>query len=141
MDQRILDFIKNNRVTAFTTMLKDGMPHSAALHYSFNGDTQEFYISTSSDTRKCELLKEAGTCKASAVIGLSEEEWITLQMEGIAEIINDPAEITFVQNIHYAMHPNSAKFKDDPLTIFFKFKPTWYRYTDFNNHPPLELYN
>ena len=37
MDKKILDFIKKSRVSVLATVLVDGSPHVAAMHYS-HGD-------------------------------------------------------------------------------------------------------
>ncbi|HXH26957.1 MAG TPA: hypothetical protein VNG90_03600, partial [Candidatus Acidoferrum sp.] len=79
--------------------------------------------------------QNGGTAKASVVVGLSEEEWITLQMDGEVAAITDPAQLEAAQAIHYAKHPNSAQYKDDPETMFLRFTPNWWRYTDFNTKP------
>ncbi len=129
MDQNILDFIKENRVSAFTTLLKDGSPHSAALHYSHIDDPIKFYISTANNSMKCENLLDGKESSASMVIGFSEEDWKTLQMDGNVRVLLEEKEILEAQKIHYAVHPNSEKFKDDPATIFLEFTPTWWRFS------------
>lgn len=135
MDPQRVSFLEKNRIAVFTALRKDGSPHSAALHYSYINEPFEFYFSTDKGSRKCEALLDGKSVKASVIIGFSEEEWLTLQMDGDVIAIIDQDELARVQTIHYAKHPNSAKYKDDPGTIFLKFIPTWYRYTDFNTNP------
>ncbi len=77
--------------------------------------------------------------KASVVLGFSEEEWITLQMDGEVRAILDKDELEKVHKIHYAKYPDSKKWKDDPSTIFLAFTPNWWRYTDYNTKPPTSL--
>ncbi|OGM21349.1 hypothetical protein A2714_02535 [Candidatus Woesebacteria bacterium RIFCSPHIGHO2_01_FULL_38_9] len=136
MDKRVLEFLGKNRVSVLTTLLKDGTPHGATLHYSHKENPLELYFSTENTSRKCQTLKDGKVGKASVVIGFSEEEWITLQMDGSVQAILDEVELKEVQSIHYPKHPNSEKFKNDPATIFLKFTPTWFRYTDYNTKPP-----
>lgn len=135
MDSKITDFLTKSCVCALTTLLKDGMPHAAALHYSHTTEPFEMYFSTENTSRKCEALLDGGTTKGAVVVGLSEEEWITLQMDGEVVAVTDAEELKKVQDIHYAKHPSSAKYKDDPATIFLKFMPTWWRYSDYNTKP------
>src|SRR3989304_6372676 len=121
MDKRVLEFLGKNRVSVLTTLLKDGTPHGAALHYSHKADPLELYFSTENTRKKCQTLRNGKPGKASVVIGFSEEEWITLQMDGEVTVIQDQEELAKVQSIHYPKHPNSEKFKNDPATIFLKF--------------------
>src|SRR5690554_4884116 len=107
-----LFFLSTNRVCSLTTLLKDGSPHAAALHYSNTEDPWILYFSTENTSRKCEALLDGGVSKASVVVGFSEEEWITLQMDGEVRIITDPEALATAQSIHYLKHPNSAKYKN-----------------------------
>jgi general stress protein 26 len=134
-DQKVLDYLNKNRVGVLVTLLKDGTPHGAALHYSQKDNPLEIYFSTESTSRKCQALNNGKPGKASLVVGFSEEEWITLQMDGEIQAILDKNELKKVQEIHYTKHPNSEKFKNDPTTIFLKFTPGWFRYTDYNTKP------
>lgn len=135
MDQKISDFLTKHRVCSLTTILVDGSPHAAALHYSHKNVPLELYFSTENTSRKCQSLLDGQTVKGSVVAGFSEEEWITLQMDGEVKAIFNTEELKAVQAIHYPKHPNSEKYKDDPATIFLKFTPSWWRYTDYNTKP------
>ncbi len=135
MDPKILEFLKNHRVCSLTTLLPDGSPHAAALHYSHQDSPLELYFSTENTSRKCLGLLKGETVKASVVVGFSEEEWITLQLDGEVQAVSDSEELGKIQAIHYAKHPGSAKYKDDPVTIFLKFNAAWWRYTDYNTCP------
>lgn len=135
MDTQITKFLTEQHIGVLTTLLIDGTPHSAALHFSHTESPLEFYFSTEKTSRKCEALLDGKTGKASLVVGFSEAEWITIQLSGEVVAIKDKAELSKVQEIHYAKHPGSAKYKDDPATIFLKFTPKWWRYTDYNTDP------
>ena len=141
MDTQIKNFLSNNKIAALTTLLPDGMPHSAAIHFSHGDSPFELYFSTDKTSRKCEGLVNGETVKSSVVIGFSTQEWITFQLSGEITIITNPAELQKVQEIHYAKHPHSAKYKDDPATVFLKFTPKWWRFTDFNTDPVTKIYS
>src|SRR5260221_8888214 len=113
MDKKILDFLKSHRVSVLTTLLKDGSPHGATLHYSHRDEPLELYFSTENTGRKSEGLLNGEIGKASLVVGFSEEEWITLQMEGEVRIILDKNELEEIYKIHYAKHPNSEQYKNE----------------------------
>jgi general stress protein 26 len=132
MDKKIFSFLKKHRVGALTTVLKNGTPHAAALHFSHREEPFELYFSTENTSKKCEDLLTGKRGNASFVVGLSEEEWITLQMDGEIVIVSDKNELADIQKIHYKKHPSSEKYKDEPATVFLKFTPKWWRYTDYN---------
>ena len=132
MDKRALDFLKQHRVCSLTTLLVDGSPHAAALHYSHTDDPTEIYISTENNSRKCQALLSGAAVKGAFVIGFDEEEFVTLQINGEVKIVKEKDELAKIQEIHYAKHPESKKYKDEPGTVFLVFKPTWWRYTEYN---------
>ena len=136
MKKEISDFLQKNRVGVLTTLLSDGSPHSSALHYSYRIDPLEFYFSVDKTSRKCQELLNKKEGKAAVVIGFSEVDWLTLQMEGLIQILTNRDEISGAKGIHYTKHPNSKKFENDPNTIFLRFKPTWLRYSNLFVVPP-----
>jgi general stress protein 26 len=120
--------------------MADGTPYSAAMHYSHSEHPFCIYFSTDITSKKCEPLVNNDSVQASVVIGLSEEKWITLQLTGQLRIIKEsekltPEAVASIKSVHYAKHPASAKYADDPDTVFLEFSPSWWRYTDFNQKP------
>ena len=135
MDDKVLDFLKSNRVCCLATQLKDGSPHTAALHFSHTLDPFALYFSTQNSSRKYQALAEGKSVKGSVTVGFSEQEWITLQMDGEVSTVSDPEELKSAKAIHYPKHPKSQEFENNPATVFLMFTPTWWRYTDINTHP------
>ena len=136
MNKRVLDFLAKHRVCSLTTLLKDGSPHAAALHYSHKDEPLELYFSTENTSLKTQSLLAGKSTKASVVIGFSEEEWRTLQMDGAVKAIFDSEELKKAHSIHYVKIPDAEQYKDAPATIFLKFIPKWWRWTDYNTDPP-----
>ena len=135
MNQKVLDFITSHRVCSLTTILPDGSPHSSAMHYSHSIDPLIFYFSSDNESKKFQGLVNNNTVKASMVIGFSEEEWLTLQMDGKIQVITDTEVLTKVKKQHYTKNPSAEIYKDEPYTVFLSFTPTWWRFTDFNTKP------
>lgn len=131
MDTKVLDFLGKQRVCCLTTLLKDGSPHAAALHYSHSGTPLEIYISTENNGRKCEALLGGKPVKGSFVAGFGEDEFVTLQMDGSVRAVTDKKELVAIHKTHYKKHPDSKKYMDDPATLFLAFKPIWRRYTEY----------
>ncbi|KKQ92357.1 MAG: hypothetical protein UU16_C0003G0015 [Candidatus Woesebacteria bacterium GW2011_GWA2_40_7] len=130
METKVLDFLDKQRVCCLTTLLEDGSPHASAMHFSHSNEPLEIYIQTENTSRKCQALLSGKDIKASIVIGFSEEEFKTLQMDGNIKIVN-PENLNDIHQIHYYKLPDAKKWKDDPATIFLVFKPTWWRYTEY----------
>lgn len=135
MNDKILKYLTKEHVGVLSNLLPDGSVHGATLHFSHNVEPLEIYFSTENTSRKCEGLLNGEVVKASLVIGFSESEWITLQLDGEITAVSDKPELEAVHRIHYSKHPGSEKYKNDPVTIFLKFTPLWYRYTDYNTDP------
>lgn len=123
MDQRIIDFLTKERVCVLAT------PHASAMHFTFDKSSNEIYLMTSKGSRKLERLE-----LASLVVGFSEKDWITVQFDGKLEIISGTDEI---KNQILTKYPEDAKHMHED-TVFLKFTPTWWRYSDFNNKIFLE---
>jgi general stress protein 26 len=139
MEEKVLDFLRKHRICSLTTLLIDGSPHAAAVHYSHAKDPLTLYFSTDNTSRKCEALLNGNIVKAAVVVGFSEQEWITLQMNGEIKAVLDKDELAKAQEVHYGKHPKSEKYKNEPETVFLSFTPTWWRYTDYNTIPETVL--
>jgi general stress protein 26 len=135
IDERIANFLSKHAICALTTLLADGAPHAAALHFSHNPAPFEFYFLTKNTSRKAGGLQDAESVMAAVVVGFSEEELITLQLDGEVSIIKDEIELDDVRRNYFDKHPGSKKYENDKAYIFLKFTPTWWRYTDYNTKP------
>ena len=131
MDQKGLYLLAKERVSSLTTMLPDGSPHAAALHFSHKDKPLTLYFSTENTSRKMGGLLKGEVVRGSVVLGFNEEEMVTLQMDGEVRAISGKNELAEVHKVHYAKHPDSEQWKDDPATIFLAFIPTWWRYTEY----------
>ena len=130
METIVLDFLNKHHIGVMSTLLKDGSPHVCALHYA-NNDKGEVYIMTEKSGKKSEALLEGKPGKASFVTGFSDEEWITLQMDGVVKAELDKAELAKIHKVYYVKNPGPEKYKNDPETLFLVFTPKWYRYTEY----------
>lgn len=127
MDQKALDLLKNNRTCVLSVCLSDGGCHGATMHFSVQENPLVVYIQTENTSIKSKKLPT----KASVVVGFSEETMRTLQMDGKIEKIS--GDLTEVYKVHYAKNPTAEQYKNDPGTLFLKFTPTWWRYSDYLN--------
>ncbi len=130
MDTRIVDFTKNNRVSVLTTVLPDGTPHSAALHFASSDDLESFVFWTERNSRKCGHFEIGENYKASLVIGFSEEEMKEFQLEGEVKVV-ESEELEKVYKIYHSKFGGSEGFEGDENDVLLKFTPKWWRYTEF----------
>jgi len=135
MDKNVLDFIEKHRISVLTTLLKDGKPHSATMHYAFSKDPLSFIFLTEKGSRKLSALAESFS-PASLVIGFSEEEWVELQVEGEIKVVRDKNELDYVWKVYADKYVGMDKYKNSPDSIMVLFRPSWWRYTEFRPKPP-----
>lgn len=133
MNKEIQDFVKNSRVAVFSVLRKDGTPHGATLHMSAKEDVSEIYFFTEKAYRKSEALLGGGKVPATVVVGFSEDEMKTLQLDGEAQMVSDE-QLSEVQRIHFSKITEAEQYKDDPEMYFVRFTPTWWRYTAWNKN-------
>ncbi|KKU29320.1 MAG: hypothetical protein UX80_C0005G0014 [Candidatus Amesbacteria bacterium GW2011_GWA2_47_11b] len=136
MDQKILDFLAKEKVSALSVCMPDGTCHNAAMHYSHIAEPLTIYIQTENTSKKMAGLKDGQPVAASVVVGFNEQEMKTLQMDGQIQLIADASKLPDIHKIRYAKHPSAEQYKSDPATVFLAFTPTWYRYTDYKTAPP-----
>jgi general stress protein 26 len=135
IDERIANFLSKHGICSLTTLLPDGSPHAAALHFSHSAGSFEFTFLTKKSSRKAAALLDGSSVRGAIVVGFSEEELITLQLDGEVAVITGEAELEDARRIHFSKHPSSKKYEKDPAYIFLKFTPSWWRYTDYNTKP------
>ena len=135
MEQKILDLLAKERVSSLTTLLTNGSPHSSAMHFSHSIKPLEVYFSTENTSKKCEALLTGEQVKGSVVVGFSETDFETLQLDGVISTVSDQEELKRIKSGYYPKNPHSQKYENDPGTVFLKFVPTWWRYSDYKTEP------
>lgn len=138
MDERISKFLANQPVGCLSVAMPEGSLHGSTLHFSHADDPFVIYFQTGKGTRKAQAFSGVASAEATMVVGVSDVEWVTLQLDGQARVLTSTEEIEACKKVHHAKHPQSVKHVG-PTTIFIAFTPRWYRYTDFNTHPETEL--
>src|SRR5579872_2327559 len=120
MDSKIVEFLDKEKICVLSVLMSDGSPHSATVHFSYEGEPLRFFIQTTNTTVKVKSLLNGQTAKASMVIGFSEKDWITFQMRGTAKIISDAGQLEELHKIHYKKQPEAERRKG-PNTVFIEF--------------------
>ncbi len=139
MDERVIKFLKRHRISVLTTLLKNGQPHSAALHYAANFEPFYFIFFTDISSRKMEGLIDGKPGKASLVIGFNEEEWLTMQLEGEVRWVPNSDEFERTWEIYASKFNGVEKNKSDSNAAIITFTPKWWRYTEVKPSPAVKI--
>ncbi|MEK7125203.1 MAG: pyridoxamine 5'-phosphate oxidase family protein [Patescibacteria group bacterium] len=131
----VLRFLKNHRICSLSILTEKG-PHAAAMHYSHRDTPLALFFSTDKNSRKTSGILKNGGAPASVVIGFSEGNMQTLQMDGTMRAVTD-GDLQAAQAIHYAKITESARYKDDPDTLFLAFEPHWVRFSNHKEDNPV----
>ncbi|HRH24083.1 MAG TPA: pyridoxamine 5'-phosphate oxidase family protein [Candidatus Paceibacterota bacterium] len=123
MPEEALQFIATQRVGVLAVRMPDGSPHAATIHFAYVPTLGKYIFRTSPESRKVESVKQ-GETTGSFVIGSSEAEMKTLQMDGVVKL-EDSEEI---QEAYLGGLTDKSKESPD---VYLTFTPTWWRYTDW----------
>ena len=134
MNPVAIHLLTKERVCVLSVVLADGSPHNAVLHYSQQIKPVKLFMQTYPTVKVRAIREKGGKAKAAIVVGLNEQDFVSLQMRGDIRIVSVPQELKNIYKIHYAKHPKAKQYKNSN-TVFLEFTPTWWRYTDFNTDP------
>ncbi|MGB6449526.1 MAG: pyridoxamine 5'-phosphate oxidase family protein [Steroidobacteraceae bacterium] len=126
--EELLGFLRQHRVAVVGTVSPDGEPQSALVGIAVTKEL-EIVFDTLSTTRKCQNLRKCP--KISAVVGWDQE--ITVQYEGVADEPSG-AELEGLKESYFAVYADGRDRQTWEGITYFRIKPTWIRYSDFNSN-------
>lgn len=126
----ILEFMKQHRLAVISTVSPLSLPESAVVGIAVKDDF-ELHIATFAQSRKLFNIKQ--NSQVALVIGW--EHGKTVQVEGRAEELTDPAEIKEIEWEELGNMPTVAKYIKKEHVVFLKIKPKWLKYSDFSTEP------
>jgi general stress protein 26 len=123
----LLAFLRRHRLGVLATVTPAGEPESAVVGVAFT-DRLEVVFDTLGNTRKVQNLRK--NPKIAFVVGWDEE--ITVQFEGFAD---EPtgAELIRLKDDYFAAYPDGRERQSWPGITYFRMRPHWARYSDFNS--------
>lgn len=137
MRKIILDYLNTERVGVLAIEMLDGSPHGATVHFANCDGPFVFFFETRRAYRKAEPLLGREKSRATLVVGTDESKMKSMQLDGVVELIKDSEKELF-DSVYLEKFPEKMTKAVDPTTIYFKFTPTWWRYTDWR-HPEGKL--
>jgi pyridoxine/pyridoxamine 5'-phosphate oxidase len=127
--EQLVAFARRNRLAVEASIAADGAPQAAVVAIAVSDDL-EFVFDTVTSSRKYKNLVQHP--RVALVIGWDEE--ITMQVEGIVDFPTG-AELERVREVYFAKHPDGRNRLNWPGMIHGRVRPTWIRYSDFNQDP------
>jgi hypothetical protein len=123
---QLLRFLQAQRLGIVASISPAGDPQSAVVGIAVT-DQLEIVFDTLSSTRKCENLRRLP--KISVVAGWDQE--ITVQYEGVAD---EPSgsELERLKTCYFGAYPDGVERQRWEGITYFRIRPTWIRYSDFN---------
>jgi general stress protein 26 len=130
MRPEVLEYLKTQKVGVLAVEMLDGSPHGATVHFAYTENPFVFYFETNREYRKAAPILHNKKTRASFVVGTDPAEPKTLQMDGIVKILT-ARERKIFDRVYLPKFPEKNEKAKLAKVIFFKFTPTWWRFTDW----------
>jgi pyridoxine/pyridoxamine 5'-phosphate oxidase len=127
----LLSYLRSQPWAIEASVSPDGAPQAAVIGVAIT-DGLELVFDTVTQSRKHQNLVK--NPRIALVIGWEHER--TVQYEGIAEIPT-AAELPQVQACYFGRFPDGAGRQTWPGLVYWRVRPTWIRYSNFNVNPPI----
>jgi hypothetical protein len=129
----LLRFMRAQRLAVQASHAPEGGAQAALVGVAVT-DAFEIVFDTLSTTRKARNLR-ASPRAAFVLGGWGAGDERTVQFEGIAD---EPigAELEGIKECYFAIWPDGATRASWPGITYFRIRPTWIRFSDFNSAPP-----
>jgi pyridoxine/pyridoxamine 5'-phosphate oxidase len=129
-----LQFLQSHRLAVQTSVSASGTPQAAVVGIAVS-DRFEIVFDTLASTRKAINLRQ--NPKAAIVVGgLIAGDERTAQIEGLAD---EPTgeELERLKGVYYDVYPDGRSRSAWSGLIYVRVRPTWVRFSDYNQDPPL----
>ena len=127
----LLSYMRGQPWAIEASVTPDGAPQAAVIAIAIT-DRYELLFDTVTQSRKHQnLLKNP---RVAFVIGWEHDR--TVQYEGLAEIPTE-VELPEVQTTYFERYPDGPTRLTWPGLVYWRVRPTWIRYSNFNVVPPI----
>jgi pyridoxine/pyridoxamine 5'-phosphate oxidase len=127
----LYSFIAQSRLAVLSTVAATGAPQSALVGIAVTPKL-EIVFDTVKNSRKYPNLIARPGC--SFAVGWAGEQ--TVQYEGEATELTG-TELKRCQEVYFSAWPDGPARLAWPGIVYFVVRPTWVRYSDFDQNPPL----
>ena len=132
-EAELYTFMAKQKLGVLGTISQTASPESALVGIAITPQL-EIVFDTVKSSRKYPNLIARPAC--SFVIGGWGATEQTIQYEGEAEELKSP-ELNRYQEIYFRAWPDGPARSSWPGIVYFVVRPTWIRYSDFDQDPPL----
>ena len=130
----LLQFLRSHSLAVQSSVTTASASQSALVGIVVS-DELEIFFDTLGTTRKAQNLRRNPKI-AFVVGGQSRSDERTVQYEGIAD---EPSggELDALKRLYFAHFPDGRERQTWPSITYFRTRPTWVRFSDYNRTPPL----
>lgn len=128
---QVLEFLRSHRYAVEATVTEEGLPQAALIGFAVT-DKLELFFDTFSSTRKAKNL--ARTPNVALVIGGQVGDQRTVQYEGTVDMPTGE-DLEAMKGAYFALHPDGLRRSKLAGIRYFRVRPRWIRYTNFNAAP------
>jgi hypothetical protein len=130
----VLQFVRRHRYAVAATHGADGAPQASLVGFVINDGFELFFDSFDSTRKVANLRRDA---RIAFVVGghvIGDER--TVQIEGV---VDTPVgeELTAFQLDYFSVLPDGRRRAKLPGITYFRVRPSWLRFSDYNVTPPL----
>jgi len=129
----LYSFLAKQRLGVLGTIGSSGAPQAALIGIAVT-EKLEIVFDTVKSSRKYPNLIARPAC--SFVVGGWSAGEQTVQYEGVAEELGSP-DLEHYQETYFKIYPDGPARMSWPGIVYFVVRPTWIRYSDFDQNPPL----
>ena len=131
---QLVDFLRTQRLAVQASVSPAGAAQAAVVGIAVT-DALEVVFDTLDATRKVENLRRNQRV-AFVIGGWAPGDERTVQYEGLAD---EPrgAERERIKTSYFTAWPDGRAREAWPGLVYVRVRPTWIRYSDFNQNPPL----
>ncbi len=129
----LLRFMRGHTLAVQTSVSQSGGPQAAVVGIVLS-NRFEIFFDTAESSRKVSNFR--GNPKIAFVIGgLSDGDERTVQYEGVAD---EPggADLRRLKKLYFKSFPDGREREVWPGIVYIRGRPSWIRYSDYNQDPP-----
>ena len=127
-EELIYQFIASQKLGVVSTVDLDNKPEAAVVGLAVSENLEIIFDTVKASRKYQNILRSPNV---ALVIGWDEE--ITVQYEGLAEVLGDDSEADRLREIYYTAYPDG---RERAATwsglVHIKVTPRWIRYSNFN---------
>ena len=130
----IYQFVNQQKLAVVSTINKENKPEAALVGIALSVNLEIIF-----DTVKTSRKYKNMLYKPDVALAIGWDNEITVQYEGIAEVLGDNKEADSLREVYFSAFPDGReRAKTWPGLVHIKITPNWIRYSDFNESPIID---